>query len=142
MLFESHCFIGGRELTAQGKIKMFVLLRNHSVGHPFSTILGRWILKTVFGDGSCIPKAPHFHVYTYSCVITILSLSLPVHCFSSCKVKVIFRNIIIMASLFDVEEEIEAVRTSSDSSFDEDELLYQSSISESDGKFISTPIYG
>ena len=47
-----------------------------------------------------------------------------------------------MASLFDVEEAIEAVRTSSDSSFDEDELLYQSSISESDGKFISTPIYG
>ena len=39
-------------------------------------------------------------------------------------------------------EEIEVVCTSSDSSFDEDELLYQSSISESDGKFISTPIYG
>ena len=46
-----------------------------------------------------------------------------------------------MASLIDVEEEIEAVRTSSDLSFDEDELLYQSSISESDGKFISTPSY-
>ena len=40
------------------------------------------------------------------------------------------------------QQEIEAVCTSSDSSFDEDELLYQSSISESDGKFISTPIYG
>ena len=40
------------------------------------------------------------------------------------------------------QQEIETVCTSSDSSFDEDELLYQSSISESDGKFISTPIYG
>ena len=47
-----------------------------------------------------------------------------------------------MSSLFDVEEEIEAVRTSSDSSFDEDELLYQSSNSVSDSKFISTLIYG
>ena len=46
-----------------------------------------------------------------------------------------------MASLFDVEYEIEAVRTLSESSFDEDELLYQSSITEGDGKFISTQIY-
>ena len=34
-----------------------------------------------------------------------------------------------MASLVDVEEEIEAVRTSNDSNFDEDEMMYQSSIS-------------
>ena len=34
-------------------------------------------------------------------------------------------------SLSDVEEDIEAVLTSSDSNFDEDELLYESSISES-----------
>ena len=34
-----------------------------------------------------------------------------------------------MASLVDAEEEIEAVRTSNDSNFDEDEMMYQSSIS-------------
>ena len=39
--------------------------------------------------------------------------------------------------LLDVEEEIEAVLTSSESNFVEDELL----ISESDGDFISTPIF-
>ena len=44
------------------------------------------------------------------------------------------------SSLLDEKEEIEAVVTFSYSNFDEDELLYESLISESDGKFVS-PTY-